>query len=124
MCQLFLLVAKLCVEARSQERANSVRTGATPAPGFYPEGNVEPFDYSGLNQIDPYLSALGLVPNASGPLEGLPPMQNGAEYLPQEMPTFGDATQSSLQNWFSGSRYIMGLMEDNFSMPDMPDINF
>jgi len=123
MCQLFLLVAKLCVEAKTQESANSVRTNGAVASGlFYAEDNAESFDYCGLDQIDPYLSALGLVPNANVPLEGLPPMQNETGYLPQGMPC--DTTQSSLQNWFCGSRYIMGLMEDDFSMPDIPDMNF
>lgn len=129
MCQLFLLVAKLCIEARSRDGATSAHVGsAATSDLFNPDGSGAPFDHIGLNQIDPYLSALGLVPNVvpnvNGPLEGLPPIDHGAEYWPQGMPTLGDDTQSSLQNWFSGSRYIMGLMEDDFSMPDMPDINF
>jgi hypothetical protein len=123
MCQLFLLIVTLCIDAKSRESHISTHNGGIASTGHSLGANGKPQDYSGLEQIDPYLSALGLVPYTNAPVEGLPSAANGSGYLQQGPAAFGEENQSSLQNWFSGSRYIMGLMEDDFSMPDMPDWN-
>lgn len=126
MCQLFLSVAKLYVAAKSKEGADTAHSHSTMnGQGFYTTANGEQFDYTGANQIDPYLSALGLVPNTTFDMQGYPSMQSGLDSFAPAMsgPSVGDQNQNPVQHWFSGSRYIMGLMEDDLNMPDLPDFN-
>lgn len=91
-----------------------------------------------MTQFDPYLSALGLVPNSAWPMAGY----TDTPALPTAMTSFanmqpgtdarGEALnpgyapsgvlQNPIQDWFSGSRYLMNLMEAGDDM-QMPDIN-
>ena len=116
-------------------------------PSYY-----EPADVATMAQFDPYLSALGLVPNSAWPMTGNmqdqsqsrsqsqdPSQQlphNGADAynLTQGMGFGTDGLdmnftppitgQNAVQNWFSGSRYLMNLMEagDDLLMTDMNDV--
>lgn len=89
-----------------------------------------------MTQFDPYLSALGLMTNNAWPgggytgsgapegvdftqgqnLNGITGYDSAGKVLP------GAAGQNSIQDWFSGSRYLMNLMEagDDSQMPDLP----
>lgn len=99
-------------------------------------------DLNFMTQFDPYLSALGLVPNSAWPMAGY----SDAPAVPNAMESFANmpgATsaqvpdlfgtgyssnampQNSVQDWFSGSRYLMNLMEagDDMQMPDLNDFD-
>ncbi|KAF2014110.1 hypothetical protein BU24DRAFT_481483 [Aaosphaeria arxii CBS 175.79] len=115
MCHLFLLVAKHYIEAKTKE-AEAHRSTADPV-GFYGTQRAQN-DFSGINvnQFDPYLSALGLAPNTTWPVTSY------AAESSDHLNAFDGVAmgQNTVQDWFSGSRYIMGLMEgDDISMPDI-----
>lgn len=92
-----------------------------------------------MTEFDPYLSALGLVPNSAWPMAGYTPVPTAMESfanIPSLAGTQGanaigtgyapnGAPQNSIQDWFSGSRYLMNLMEagDNMQMPDLNDLD-
>ncbi|KAJ4287806.1 hypothetical protein N0V90_012510 [Kalmusia sp. IMI 367209] len=129
MCHLFLQVAKLYVEAKTKESVTVTTSPSQPSQsGFYPSGAAD----SGINlntmtQFDPYLSALGLMPNAAWPMTGFSTIGTGAETFPPgsfdaSMAPSGSGLQpgnpTNVQDWFSGSRYLLGLMEDDIQMPD------
>lgn len=90
--------------------------------GFYPPENTDGaggFDGSAMTQFDPYLSALGLGPNSAWPMAAtFPPLPAGMEGFSQGIDG-GSGSHNSVQDWFSGSRYIMGLMEEDINMPDL-----
>ncbi|KAF2108829.1 fungal-specific transcription factor domain-containing protein [Lophiotrema nucula] len=119
MCHLFLQVSKLYLEAKTKETpANFPESSQSQnEASFY--GDAEGgFDLGGgMTQFDPYLSALGLMPNSTWPGEPFPSMPPGMENYPA-MDSSGMGNQNSVQDWFSGSRYIMGLMEEDIMMPD------
>lgn len=75
-------------------------------------------------QFDPYLSALGLISNGPWPMPGFSPMGMEADVFARAGPdaSMGPNTQpgtaANAQDWFSGSRYLMNLMEDDTRMPD------
>lgn len=80
-----------------------------------------------MTQFDPYLSALGLMPNSAWPMTGFPNMGAGTDAFSQSGfdgnmgGGAGMGAQGGIQNvqdWFSGSRYLMNLMEDDIQMPD------
>lgn len=77
------------------------------------------FDANTMTQFDPYLSALGLVPASAWPMASTFPA------MPPGMENFLHVTDGNVgnhnvvQDWFSGSRYIMGLIEDDINMPDL-----
>jgi hypothetical protein len=87
-----------------------------------------------MTDFDPYLSALGLMPNSAWPMtnyanphvsegfEAYPPGQNVDGVPGLEVPGMGlpGGGQNSVQDWFSGSRYLMGMLEagDDLHMPD------
>lgn len=132
MCHLFLQVAKLYVEAKTKESSQQTQTQAHSSPGGFFEADSDGpgLDPSAMTQFDPYLSALGLMPNSAWPMAGLPRLSTtvtGPEAFPQTH-SF-DATGSAggaglqtgnqnVQDWFSGSRYLLNLMEDDIQMPD------
>ena len=123
MCHLFLLVAKLYIEAKSKEGPDtSYNKHVLSSQELGAAAEMVQFDLSGLGQFDPYLSALGLAPNSAWPTHHEPSMQAGLD-VPQGMSGSNVGNRYSLQDWFSGSRYIMGLMEDDLNMPDIPNLN-
>ncbi|KAF2708656.1 hypothetical protein K504DRAFT_467892 [Pleomassaria siparia CBS 279.74] len=119
MCYLFLQVAKIYVEAK-RYKASQIISRANH-PGFYGTASTDAmgFDSTTMTQFDPYLSALGLVPNATWPMApSFPPMPEGIEGFAPGLDGSAGA-HNSVQDWFSGSRYIIGLMEEDIHMPDM-----
>ncbi|KAF2736701.1 hypothetical protein EJ04DRAFT_510814 [Polyplosphaeria fusca] len=123
MCHLFLRVAKLYIEARSKEvevaharphtalgSQSSGYTTASAAPGTA--------NMSAPTQFDPYLSALGLVPNSAWPMATFSMPQSPEGYQGVDLAGLG-GNQNTVQDWYSGSRYILGLMEDDIQMPDL-----
>ena len=133
MCHLFLQVAKLYVETRTKETEAQRRSSAPE--GVYTTADGQTLDLSTMTQFDPYLSALGLMPNSAWPMASYDPSMGpqGADgfgafdgttgttypFAPPGMTTpAATGNQNSLQDWFSGSRYIMGLMEEDILMPD------
>ncbi|KAJ4335667.1 hypothetical protein N0V87_005925 [Didymella glomerata] len=143
MCHLFLQVAKLYIQAKKNDMRNQPRTVAQPAQNnFYTTTDGTQLDLSTMTQFDPYLSALGLVPNSAWPMAGYsdtPAMgtamgsfanvANTANTQGSEVFGVGYASnglpQNSVQDWFSGSRYLMNLMEagDDMQMPDLNDFD-
>lgn len=142
MCHLFLQVAKLYIQAKKNNpRSQSQPVTQPPTSTFYTPEDGSQLDLSTMTQFDPYLSALGLVPNSAWPMAGYA----DTPAIPTAMTSFanvghaagmqgealnsGYATNGVLQNpiqdWFSGSRYLMNLMEagDDMQMPDLSDFD-
>ncbi|KAF2629040.1 hypothetical protein BU25DRAFT_457294 [Macroventuria anomochaeta] len=143
MCHLFLRVAKLYIQAKKNDARSQPQTVSKPSPNnFYTTTDGTQLDLSTMTQFDPYLSALGLVPNLAWPMAGYADtptvptamnsfanMQNaastqgvdafGVEYAPNGAP------QNAVQDWFSGSRYLMNLMEagDGMQISDINDFD-
>jgi hypothetical protein len=139
MCHLFLQVARLYFMARTQEAAQ--QSQALPAnrqPSYYTTAAGPQLDMNAMSQFDPYLSALGLMPESEWSMAGYDPNAQ----IPAPMDTFSQApamdgiihpgsmgmsfgpptgNHNSVQDWFSGSRYLMNLMEagDDMQMPDL-----
>ncbi|CAN9373376.1 unnamed protein product [Alternaria alternata] len=87
-----------------------------------------------MSQFDPYLSALGLMPDTAWPTTTYSTTPASANMNP-----FGEAqaihnanesgvalgtsqgNQNPMQDWFSGSRYLLNMMEpgDDLQMPDL-----
>jgi hypothetical protein len=146
MCHLFLQVAKLYIQAKVQDTASIHKSRSASHPNQ--TSCHTPVDPPTMAQFDPYLSALGLVPNSAWPMMGNMQGQNQNQNPSQHMPHSGvDAYnaiqgmgfgsdgldlnftppitgQNAVQNWFSGSRYLMNLMEagDDLLMADMNDV--
>jgi hypothetical protein len=123
MCHLFLQVAKIYVEAKTKEASESAARSSQP--GFYDSANPVGdtgsggFDANTMTQFDPYLSALGLVPNSAWLMAPpFPAMSVGIDNYMQGIDG-NVGSQNSVQDWFSGSRYIMGLIDEDINMPDM-----
>ncbi|KAF2279258.1 uncharacterized protein EI97DRAFT_455527 [Westerdykella ornata] len=128
MCQNFLLVARLYLEAKSKEHPVSIGvpvTASLGAPAVHTFTTGEQIDYRSLTQIDPYLSALGLEPTVDWPLLDPSAGNTGFGHAPSAVDAngFSIGNHQSLEDWFSGSRYIMGLMETDNSMIDLPAFN-
>ena len=135
MCHLFLQVAKLYVEAKTKESGDHPQQHSqTTESGFYhTDGGEQSLDMSAMTQFDPYLSALGLMPNSAWPMAGFPPASMAASTGAASstgMEAFspghgfdgslaGGLSGNQVQDWFSGSRYLMNLMEDDIQMPDL-----
>lgn len=122
MCNIFLHVAKLYIEAKTKEAAEQRQN--SQGSGFYPAASSDQAadDMTAMNQFDPYLSALGLMPNSAWPMaNSFPAMPPGMEAFQglDGAASAGYGAQNTVQDWFSGSRYIMGLMEDDINMPDL-----
>ncbi|KAF2258211.1 fungal-specific transcription factor domain-containing protein [Lojkania enalia] len=119
MCHLFLQVAKLYIEAKRKELSQHLR--GSPQGDYYQTANgaTQNLDFSTMTQFDPYLSALGLTNSAWSMSASFPQNHPGIEvFQGMEAGNMG-GNQNTVQDWFSGSRYIMGLMEDDINMPDL-----
>ena len=130
MCQLFLTVAKLYLQTKTRSE-----TFASPPPNYYTAPDGTQLDLNSMTQFDPYLSALGLMPNAAWPMagftgaettSGLDAFEDGADL--SALAVFDPAgigltagNPNSVQDWYSGSRYLMNLMDagEDFHMPDL-----
>ena len=105
MCHLFLRVTKLYVAAKRQDAASRVRgISQNKHSGYYTTVDGTQLDLSTMSQFDPYLSALGLMPDTAWPTT-----------------TYSQGNQNPMQDWFSGSRYLLNMMEpgDDLQMPDL-----
>ncbi|RMZ70077.1 C6 transcription factor [Pyrenophora seminiperda CCB06] len=131
MCHLFLRVARLYIIAKTQDATSRSQNFAqNNQSAFYTTADNTQLNLNAMSQFDPYLSALGLMnPDPGWPMDSY----NGTT------PTMGfsDSTQTPssmgvgfgmprgdhnpMQDWFSGSRYLMNLMEpgDDLQMPGM-----
>lgn len=106
-------------------------------PSYYTTTDGTKVDISAMTQFDPYLSALGLMPNSAWPMAGFSNAPDSASTNAftgtQDIGVFASSdaaatgfgppggSQNSIQDWFSGSRYLMNLMEagDDLQMPDL-----
>lgn len=143
MCHLFLQVAKIYIQAKRNDTRSQPQTVSQPVTNnFYTTADGTQLDISTVTQFDPYLSALGLVPNSAWPMAGYtdtPEMTTAMDSFANMQPpastqgadAFGfgftpnGLPQNSIQDWFSGSRYLMNLMEagDDMQMPDLNDFD-
>jgi hypothetical protein len=124
MCHIFLQVAKLYMEAKTKEASTPSGPPSTAhmqSDGtFYVPSDGKGLDINSVNEFDPYLSALGLVPNAAWPsVTTFAPAQDNLETFVQGQMDSSAMNHNSVQDWFSGSRYIMNLMEEDITMPDL-----
>ncbi|KAL5419790.1 hypothetical protein PMIN03_000390 [Paraphaeosphaeria minitans] len=129
MCHLFLKVAKLYVEAKRNEALPVAASRTQPDQnGFFPQETGINLDT--MTQFDPYLSALGLMPNSGFPMTGFPamnPSSNVDTFPPGSFDAsmapsgsgMGPGNPTNVQDWFSGSRYLLNLMEDDIQMADI-----
>jgi hypothetical protein len=142
MCHLFLQVAKLYIMAKTQDTAPSQtqNSALSNQHDYYTTTDGTQLDLNAMAQFDPYLSALGLMPDSAWPMADsydtnvvTPADMN--PYLQGQTLDNGMGTTASMglgfglprgnhnpvQDWFSGSRYLMNLMEagDDLQMPDL-----
>ncbi|KAH6639093.1 fungal-specific transcription factor domain-containing protein [Boeremia exigua] len=139
MCLLFLKIAEIYIEAKEKEVRDTqmhiltheepYRTNGPPMDAVY---------HITTAQFDPHLSALGLASNSASSLADYPPGLNSqapGDYAAGQVPigssgsqfpdlgyTSMSAYQSSIQDWFSGSRYLINLMDVDSDL-QMPDIS-
>lgn len=138
MCHMFLRIAKLYVQIKLQDAASQPHdTPHFATPNYYTTADGTQLEMNAMTSFDPYLSALGLMPNSTWPMAGYSnvPSSTGLDAFPAgdglggtlgpgaTETGFGPpaGNQNSLQDWFSGSRYLMNLMEagDDLQMPDL-----
>jgi hypothetical protein len=136
MCHLFLRVAKLYLQAKKHDTAQT-QTFPQGQMNYYTTTDKSQFDLNSMTEFDPYLSALGLMPNSAWPMANfsIPQASDGFDVYSQGqdvegaagLDTFGmglpGGGQNSLQDWFSGSRHLMNMMESSDDT-QMPDLNF
>ncbi|KAF1912991.1 fungal-specific transcription factor domain-containing protein [Ampelomyces quisqualis] len=134
MCNLFLRVAMLYMQAKIQDTTIQPQTLLASQPNYYTAADGSQFDLHPMTEFDPYLSALGLMPHSSWPMASFTAPQATDPMIPY---TQGDGLggiptmdmsgmglvgngQNSVQDWFSGSTYLMNLMEvgDDSQMVD------
>lgn len=140
MCLLFLKVARFYIQAKRQEG----KTGNVPSfSGSGQNYTTTPstLDFSTVAQFDPHLNALGLVSNPAWSTaeyaSGLPSQGQGF-YAPETgldgALGYGGsgvsyaatgASHNSIQDWFSGSRYLINFMDvgNDLQMPDFNDVD-
>jgi hypothetical protein len=122
MCHLFLRISKLYLQAKMGDISTKSQAYQTNDPSYYTTQDGTQIDLSSMSSFDPYLSALGLMPNSAWPSTSFAGLSDGLNpYLQgdgQDMggnpfPGMGQAggNQNSVQDWFSGSRYLMNMME-------------
>jgi hypothetical protein len=141
MCHLFLQVAKLYLQAKTNDMAQT--QNYSPSQASYYNTDKTQFDLNPITQFDPYLSALGLMPNSAWPMANYSTPQAadsfdaysqgqgavgvagaaGAAGLDMSGMGFPGSGPNQLQDWFSGSRYLMNMMEASDDS-QMPDFNF
>ncbi|KAH8723661.1 fungal-specific transcription factor domain-containing protein [Phaeosphaeriaceae sp. PMI808] len=131
MCYLFLQVAKLYLQAKIQDNRIQPQTFSQNHSDCFIATDGIQLDPNAMTQFDPYLSALGLMPNSTWPVTNYTnaqPLDSRGTYS-QTLHGGGSITgldmsgigQNSVQDWYSGSRYLMNLMEagDDSHMPDL-----
>lgn len=112
MCHLLLHVVKLYIRLKPQDVATQSQPEAQ-TDQYY----VAPIDTT--SSFDPYLSALGLIPgqfNESNSTMDDSWHEMGRSLVPE-------TGQDFVQNWFTGSRNLMNLMESGEDL-QMPDFEF
>lgn len=139
MSHLFQRIAKLYIQAKKQDTTAPARPPSFShrQPSYYTPPDETQLDLNAMKEFDPYLSALGLVPSSEWPMPGF-----SNEFPPPSVSTFApsqdlggfvgldvagmglgqpNGSQNSIQEWYSGSRYLMNLMEaaDDSQMPDL-----
>ena len=135
MCHLFLRVTKLYVAAKRQDAASRLRGVAqNKHSGYYTTVDGTQLDLSTMSQFDPYLSALGLMPDTAWPTTAYSTTPASASTNPfgeaQAIQNTNDSglgfgapqgNHNPMQDWFSGSRYLLNMMEpgDDLQMPDL-----
>jgi hypothetical protein len=138
MCLLFLQVAKLYIQFQPQDTSWKLQTVAQGSESnYYTTTDGTKLDLKAMTSFDPYLSALGLIPNSAWPMADYPKAPTSASEsallhgqriggaLGSDATGLGSGppsvNQNSIQDWFSGSRYLMNLMEasDDLQMPDL-----
>jgi hypothetical protein len=139
MCHLFLRVARLYLQAKTQDNTSDAQSFMPIEPNHYTATDGTQFDLNAMNSFDPYLSALGLVSYSAWPAPAYdhqpgveaPPLGQGLGAGQEDFNGFDmfgtglsgtGGNQNSVQDWFSGSRYLMTLMEGEDTQ--MPDFNF
>ncbi|KAF2193182.1 hypothetical protein K469DRAFT_730100 [Zopfia rhizophila CBS 207.26] len=121
MCHTFFQVAKLYVEAKTKDAQQQAQQ---EGQYFVTADGEQNLDLSAMTQFDPFLSALGLVPNSAWPMATFPPATSGQDASAGFQGAKGGfdslpmGNVNTVQDWFSGSRYIMGLMEEDINMLD------
>jgi hypothetical protein len=134
LCHLFLQVAKLYLQAKTQDIATHPQTLPLNQPNYNTTIDSGQFDLNSMTEFDPYLNALGFLPNPSWPVANYaaPSGFDGLETFTQGQESSNDpgldisgmglpgAGQNSVQDWFSGSRYLMNMLgaNDDSQMPD------
>jgi hypothetical protein len=138
MCHLFLRVARFYVMAKAQDAASrSYSAAQNNQPNYYTADGTQ-LDLNAMSQFDPYLNALGLLPDSAwsvndynmsaagqGGMQAFPQDQTMGNTLNQGQMGLGfgpsGGIHNSMQDWYSGSIYLMNLMEpgDDLQMPDM-----
>jgi hypothetical protein len=135
MCHLFLQVARLYLQAKSQDNTYQSQSYLQSQPNYYTAADGSQIDLNPMTSFDPYLSALGLMPNSAWPMANVAdPLGSDNLHAYTQSQSIGsmmgpDASgmgmsggvQNSVQDWFSGSRYLMNLLEagDDSQMPDL-----
>jgi hypothetical protein len=136
MCHLFLQVAKLYLQAKTYDTTQT-QTYSPNQADYYTTNNKIQFDPNPITQFDPYLSALGLMPNSAWPMANYSTPQAsdsfdaysqglggvGAAGLDMSGMGLSGGAPNQVQDWFSGSRYLMNMMEASDDL-QMPDLNF
>ncbi|EUC47715.1 hypothetical protein COCMIDRAFT_89316 [Bipolaris oryzae ATCC 44560] len=144
MCLLFLKVAKIYIQAKEKEIEKGL-TYSFPLPGQGIFDATSPStlpDFSTVSQFGPHLSALGLMSNTDWSMASYVPdlVSEGQENYAsteamgctQDFDGVGmsqqglDVSQNFVQDWFSGSRYLINFMDsDNDTwMSDMNNPGF
>jgi hypothetical protein len=135
MCHLFLQVAKLYLQAKMQDSTTQPQTFPPSRPEYNPAIESGQFDINSITEFDPYLSALGLLPNSSWPVTNYatPPSFDGLDAFTQGQGSSNEPVmdisgmglpgggQNFVQDWFSGSRNLMNMLDagDDSQMPDI-----
>lgn len=133
MCRLFLQIARFYLQAKQQDSATQSQSYAAGARNYYTTTDGTQLDLNAMSSFNPYLSALGLMPNEAWPSESFAGLSGGLNPYLQgqagvvnpgaDFPGMGSSggSQNLTQDWFSGSRYLMNMMEagDDLVMPDL-----
>ncbi|KAF2025655.1 hypothetical protein EK21DRAFT_75922 [Setomelanomma holmii] len=136
MCRLFLQVARLYLQSKEQAPTVPSQTFSPSQPNYYVNVDGSQIDVNSMTEFDPYLSALGLMPNSAFSMTNSADPQGAAAVdtfsQAQDVSGFSSFDMSGIgmptgnqnvQDWFSGSRYLMNLMEAGEDS-QMPDLNF
>lgn len=143
VCHMFSQIAKLYIQAKTQDSATSqAQVASQDNLSNYRTASGARLDLNAMNSFDPYLSALGLMPDWTWPVAGETSYEQAQGTVgsnlytstygqgagdPQGVDTatmgFGPpgGIHNSVQDWFSGSRYLMNVMEgaNDLQMADL-----